>query len=390
MEKIDTFKIHSLILPSLVQKIEKLNRKAKKLNQKQIELNTIESETIVQEYGRADLFHTIEIIGERPQIQDYKFIAKLEHLEKGNLIHSMSELPETYRNKKSHCDHCKTNRKRKYTYVIQNTISNKFLQVGKTCLSDFLPSTNIEQIATYFEAISKTIDEFLEAQEQSEDELYLSSIGGHYYSLKYFLYIVAETIKKHGWISKTKAFEENKHSTSVIAWGIMLNSKNIKISDESKEIVQKSMDWAVSLKDKESKNDYEHNIFMLAENNIVDSKTRGFGASIIVAYQKHLQYLKRQEEKHERQKLEKQSQYFGEIKERKLYTLKVLSKTYLESDYGVTVLHRMADQSGNIAIWFSSSKSLEEGEEYTLKATIKEHNEYKGIKQTILTRCKVA
>jgi hypothetical protein len=45
----------------------------------------------------------------------------------------------------------------------------------------------------------------------------------------------------------------------------------------------------------------------------------------------------------------------------------------------------------NILSWFTSSNisDLEVGKEYWLSATVKEHSEYKGEKQTILTRCKV-
>lgn len=32
---------------------------------------------------------------------------------------------------------------------------------------------------------------------------------------------------------------------------------------------------------------------------------------------------------------------------------------------------------------------VNEGDSIVLKATIKEHNEYKGCKQTVLTRCKI-
>ena len=50
--------------------------------------------------------------------------------------------------------------------------------------------------------------------------------------------------------------------------------------------------------------------------------------------------------------------------------------------------------------WFSSSKSLDmpdgsfaalvEGQTVTLKATVKKHDEYKGIRETVLTRGEVS
>ena len=62
-------------------------------------------------------------------------------------------------------------------------------------------------------------------------------------------------------------------------------------------------------------------------------------------------------------------------------------------------IHKFADSQGNILIWKTSAslmkvvdgeyKPIEPGEQIKLKGTIKEHSEYKGRKQTVLTRCKI-
>ena len=53
--------------------------------------------------------------------------------------------------------------------------------------------------------------------------------------------------------------------------------------------------------------------------------------------------------------------------------------------------HTFEDENGNTFIWVTSaSKDFEENKTYTVKGTIKAHKEYKGVKQTNLTRCRVA
>ena len=45
-----------------------------------------------------------------------------------------------------------------------------------------------------------------------------------------------------------------------------------------------------------------------------------------------------------------------------------------------------------LLVWFASSTPdnvLDDGIEYIVKGTIKKHEEYKGLKQTVLTRCKL-
>jgi hypothetical protein len=46
----------------------------------------------------------------------------------------------------------------------------------------------------------------------------------------------------------------------------------------------------------------------------------------------------------------------------------------------------MVDEAGHSFTWFCSGKPLEEGKVYEVKATVKKHDEYKGVKQTIVNR----
>lgn len=60
--------------------------------------------------------------------------------------------------------------------------------------------------------------------------------------------------------------------------------------------------------------------------------------------------------------------------------------------YGETCfLYKFADEEGNTIVW-KTAKGLDLGEnqEVVIKGTIKAHDEYKGDKQTVLTRCKIS
>lgn len=53
-------------------------------------------------------------------------------------------------------------------------------------------------------------------------------------------------------------------------------------------------------------------------------------------------------------------------------------------------IHTFRDSEGNALVWKTSNGlGMEKGERVHLKGTIKDHGEYDGEKQTILTRCKV-
>lgn len=81
------------------------------------------------------------------------------------------------------------------------------------------------------------------------------------------------------------------------------------------------------------------------------------------------------------------SQYVGNIGDRITVDLKILSAIPNETKYGTSTFHVMEDKDGNQYVWNSSSKTLQVNNFYTLRGTIKGYDTYKGIKQTILTRC---
>lgn len=55
-------------------------------------------------------------------------------------------------------------------------------------------------------------------------------------------------------------------------------------------------------------------------------------------------------------------------------------------------VHTFRTQAGNLLVWKTSKGNLgvEEGEWVEISGTVKEHSEYKGDKQTLLTRCKIS
>ena len=86
----------------------------------------------------------------------------------------------------------------------------------------------------------------------------------------------------------------------------------------------------------------------------------------------------------------KSSNYIGEIGKR--ITINVAEAKYItswETMYGMTHLYKFLDADGNVFVWFASSM-IDEAEVKSVKGTVKDHTERDGIKQTVLTRCKVA
>lgn len=86
-------------------------------------------------------------------------------------------------------------------------------------------------------------------------------------------------------------------------------------------------------------------------------------------------------------------EFIGEVG-KKLSVEAVFEKEFsFESCFGwtTTTVYVLKFKVGNnTVVWKTSTyNALEEGKTYTVSGTIKEHKEYRGDKQTVLTRCKV-
>lgn len=84
------------------------------------------------------------------------------------------------------------------------------------------------------------------------------------------------------------------------------------------------------------------------------------------------------------------SEWVGEIGSRITFNVTFVKKYGYQSKFGYTNIYTFNDEDNNILTWFSTVEIKKEiGDEFTLVGTVKDHTEYKGIKQTVLSRCKV-
>ena len=98
------------------------------------------------------------------KIADYYFVASLEWIDEAgeNLIKKISAdeyVPEIYK-KRRNCDHCKTNRRRKSTIILKHVDTEEYIQVGKTCVKDYL-GYDLGNYAAYLSFFSD-LDSYLE------------------------------------------------------------------------------------------------------------------------------------------------------------------------------------------------------------------------------------
>jgi len=383
-----SFIIPASKIPDVKEKLSKLNKRAAKLGIQEVTWNI--GKAFMKTFGDHDTKHEVlmvpfEINGPLDiSFDGWSFIATFQHLPTGeNIIRAISDdvkVPNFYRDTGSACDHCKVNRYRKDTYLLQHTDGN-MVQVGSTCIKDFLGGNSPDDILNRANLASDIIG-FMSGM---EDEC-----GGGNSDPVYFIEsVLAQTvacIRDYGWISKSKAKEDNSMATA--SW--VMNNFNPPRDPKFQKSIPTSLDherakmaaeWVEDLTDSEVENsDYLYNIRAIARSGMVDSRTMGFACSIIPAFNRAM----------EAKNPKKISKHVGQLKKRQLFNLTLKHHFSYDGVYGVSHHYLFEDEDGNVIVWkASSSHDMIEGKKYCVKGTIKEHSEYKNIPQTLITRCEV-
>lgn len=384
-----------------MKKIERLDKRAVKMGCSPIVVEVLgQMKKIVdKKTGETEVYNCVTITGEAPSYKGWTFIASLEHTAAGNIVRTVPgfELPEKYRHVENYCEHCNSRRRRKETFIVLHE-DGTYKQVGRNCIADFLGGhPDPEMYGRWFDLWDKI-----------EEEANSHSGGGYsgerIFDLNTYMAFVVECIERFGWVSQSHAREQMEYYDRYIeatAWRAIRNllparnkheqeRKDFEVpSEASIEKAKVIVEWAKALKDRPDLNDYLHNLTVIANNGYVTSNKMAFAASMANAYQMELDNIEYQARKAKEKAEKPVSQYVGEVGKRMEFTVTVKKVLKFESRFGVTKFHIMEDEDGNNLVWYASNEQLDEGETYKLKATVKEHKEYNGEKQTVLTRCAV-
>ena len=290
-------------------------------------------------------------------------------------------VPEPYVDAAPICDHCASTIRDQAIFVVRDQQDGHCLRVARSCLPAFAENP-IGTSADYAEMLMTT-DEAIRTFETSDLETLRAE--HHTYRLEKLLDVVAVLIERDGWVSRKVSQTTGRLPTVEIALDWMLANRPIEISPTAHQMTVAALAWARNHESStHNLNDYELKIRAIAQQAVISYADVGLAASMIAAY--HAALAKAADSLHP----DRPSQPLGQIGERSTFTLTVIETKDVETDDDVKVLHKFVDAGGNRATWFSSTGAhLTLGETYQLKATVLAHREYRGVMETILTRCKV-
>ncbi len=389
------YAIYEYFYPDVEKKLNRIAKKCKKHGNDFI--FEVKGEEIRESYNKElDMkeyhkFILVEVEG-TAKIDNWECIAVLEIHDVGNIIRRINteiNIPERFKTTENICEHCNSKRQRNNLYVIRNVETDEWKQVGGSCLKVYTSGLSLEYVTAYMDGITE-LEEF--------DGI----VGGGkaYYNVNEIISYAVEVINKTGYFN-AQAMLPTKYIVSTLMHdslsraveSINKDFKDARLDvrvceldfrkDNTKDIVEQIIDYYKNLEDD---SEFVHNIKVMLNEEYVLAKNFGFLCYLPEGYARH---IKKEVEKAKRI----ETDYFGEVGKR--YKDKVINDITLvtswETQWGYTGLYKIVLEGGSVLTWKTNNYlHLDKNEEFDkISFTVKEHKEYKGEKQTEVTRCKI-
>lgn len=291
------------------------------------------------------------------------------------------------------CDQCKTKRNRQKMFLVDDLESGQSMQVGGECAKDIFMGLSPERVASTLSVVGFA-HELAEQMERCEDD-YLKSLkeGGGFESDRYavlpreFIALTIEHLNTNEYISKSAAQYKGMPPTSGTVYQTYINvmAEQGGVPEELLAQADRVLDGLEkTIEAKADPGDFESNILQVCRhrNGHVSSQYLGYMAFMPVMHDGVM-----------RHEIAKQSVHLGKPNEKTSMLLQYTGGNSYESVYGPGFRHGMTDEDGNEMVMFSSLSprdfGLRKSNWFQADFTIKEHNEYRGVKQTQIKSMKV-
>lgn len=423
----DEFKVNEYMLAEVKKMLDKVNKKLKARNLPELELEILDDRVEEfskktpkgEKYKRAIRVYTIKINGNIPEINDYEFVAKIQHTPQGNIINmspksTVEKLPDEYKTHSQRCDICKTDRERNDTFIIKKVDTGELLCAGRNCLGKFMPLDTVKAfveysvrlqdlrnlLANYENNLFDTDDDYygygggrggrVEYLEKQEDVLFFCAVIYFQDNQHYVSKTVAQNSDIQSTISKAMSLKsdyENMNPKYADLRRDAIKTVNLYKADADKFATDvltwaQSYDFAKAAQENPKMDAYFNNLQVLLKQPYIQPRNFGYFASLISLYLRELDKGRKRVETGA-------VEYFGNVGEKFAnITVELVFSTFFDSQYGTVWIQTMRDENNHMFVYKGKYLGFNKGDWFKLSGTIKSHQEYKGVKQTIIQRPK--
>ena len=296
------------------------------------------------------------------------------------------------------CDYCKTNRKRNKTYLVVNRETGEWKQLGKECLKLFVTGIDVDAIATFESFIKEAEDA------ANPDDEFFYNRRFKFVKVADALALACAVYRERGYLAtRDSVGNPNDFSNKNIVqrklahkYGFDNDFLNITNSVRSEideidlkidsAIARENVEVAVEMVSRFPDDIYYNNLKVIVSNEYIPLNKLGLLVSIPKAIDRYEEEKKRQEEK---ERLATESNYIGSVGDKiEVDFVSGREVACCETQFGLLHIYEFKDASGNVIVWKSSS-GKEIPESGKISGTVKAHEEYNGVKQTVILRAKI-
>lgn len=392
-----TYRLSFAQVEATREKFDKLNaRAAKKGLSGTWELTKVERVVETEDHPVTGLpvekvWYEVQVGGTPIAFDGWQFIATLDWDEYAGLI--VRAVPgavavDREALREGWCDHCKTTRTRRKTYVVRDMNNGTQLQVGRSCIKDF---TGWQGNVAWLE------------KNNTSEEGFFGEVGRIDYSPATVLATAWAVIKENGFVPASRPWDTTtKELVDMALYPNLKNAKEREFAESLRPLAKEAAPRAEEIRsfilsdEFAGDSDYVFNLKAATGGERVSPRNFGLLVSAPQAYARHQERTLIREAK---AKLGEGSQWVGhpadkakKIKASRLeLEVTVAGLYYNHGDYGTTTIYTLVGTDGNLFKWFASDDKLgdTEGARFVIKGSVKKHEEWKGTKETHLTRCVV-
>lgn len=307
------------------------------------------------------------------------------------------------------CEHCNTNRRRKHTAWVRNTETGEFKQLGLECLKLYTGGLSASQAAMY-----STLFDHVDELSDYEDRI--RSYSGTYtplFPIEEIVSCAQALIDLTGFKSRSSVQDGyNQVATADEILDVLEYRRGTATSAQLgyiSKLKSQYTDFANSLQDPNYKiNDtddciehlrkrpefptaFETTLRQIFLTEYVSESDFGIIAAGVNTWNKYKIRLEKEQKQNEIAE-NSTSIYIGnkgDTIEVEIADAKYI--TCFDSLFGTSFLYKFHDECGNELAWWSSRQisNIDCWVGKTMRCSVKSHDEYKGIKQTVVTRCKL-
>lgn len=383
-------------LPEAEAKIVRANRRLERAGVAERFTLTV-GDTVPRSYtngtGGQTTYSMLEVTLNTPSLGygGWTFVATLGFEAHGTIVRTVPGQSCDYHPTTQVCDQCHTARQRSDTFVVRSD-AGEYRQVGRSCLALFF---GLKPQLWVFDYELSELDE----RDTDESERRSWSSRDRSESVREIVAAALACSDRGRGYRRASEYPSTATDTDAVLYERATGELDWRNYDRKAWLETRRADAVTYANDGtvddviaaaaniDGDGEYAQNLRILAQGERVDGRNFGLVVSFVAVYARSQRVAAERSVQTTRR-----NTYVAPVGEKNVITTGAVTMIRpIESQYGTSYLIVWVTAEGDTCKWFSSNAPVfDEGATVTLKGTVKSHDEFRGTKATVFTRCKPA